>query len=129
MLVQALQSKTIVKGFDELMLWESKIELGEKFFNEIIRHPMPLDMNILKCRSYHGTGMETGGSRTRSWVVVRSAPYTRLMSFSYIKAFSRRYGPLKQSLRLQKKCMTGVLGYISIFMQRNVIYCEHFKAL
>ena len=27
--------------------WESKIELGEKFFNEIIRHPLPLDMNIL----------------------------------------------------------------------------------
>ena len=24
---------------DEPMLWESKIELGEKFFNEIIRHP------------------------------------------------------------------------------------------
>ena len=24
------------------LLWESKIELGEKFFNEIIQHPMPL---------------------------------------------------------------------------------------
>ena len=32
---------------DELSLWESKIELGEKFFNEIIRHPVPLDMNTL----------------------------------------------------------------------------------
>ena len=30
------------------MLWESKIELGEKFFNEIIAHPIPLDLNILK---------------------------------------------------------------------------------
>ncbi len=30
------------------MLWESKIELGEAFFNEIIRHPVPLDMNTLK---------------------------------------------------------------------------------
>ena len=28
-----------------LSLWESKIELGEAFFNEIIRHPVPLDMN------------------------------------------------------------------------------------
>ena len=27
---------------DELSLWESKIELGEKFFNEIIQHPVPL---------------------------------------------------------------------------------------
>ena len=33
---------------DERMLWESKIYLGEAFFNEIIRHPMPLDMNTLK---------------------------------------------------------------------------------
>ena len=30
------------------VLWESKIELGEKFFNEIISHPIPLDMNTLK---------------------------------------------------------------------------------
>ena len=30
------------------MLWDSKIELGEKFYNEIISHPVPLDMNILK---------------------------------------------------------------------------------
>ena len=28
--------------------WESKIELGEKFFQEIIRHSVPIDMNILK---------------------------------------------------------------------------------
>ena len=33
---------------NERMLWESKIELGEAFFNEIIRHPVPLDMNTLK---------------------------------------------------------------------------------
>ena len=32
---------------DERMLWESKIELGEKFFNEIINHPVPIDMNTL----------------------------------------------------------------------------------
>ena len=32
---------------DQPSLWESKIELGEKFFNEIIRHPVPLDMNTL----------------------------------------------------------------------------------
>ena len=28
--------------------WASTIELGEKFFHEIIRHPVPLDLNILK---------------------------------------------------------------------------------
>ena len=32
---------------DEQTLWESKIRLGEDFFNEIINHPVPLDMNTL----------------------------------------------------------------------------------
>ena len=32
----------------ERALWESRIELGDKFFQEIVSHPMPLDMNILK---------------------------------------------------------------------------------
>ena len=35
------------RGPDDPVLWESKIELGEKFFNEIIRHPVPLDVNTL----------------------------------------------------------------------------------
>ncbi len=29
-------------------LWQSRIHLGEAFFNEIIAHPIPLDMRILK---------------------------------------------------------------------------------
>ena len=33
---------------NERSLWDSKIRLGENFFNEIIRHPMPIDMNTLK---------------------------------------------------------------------------------
>ena len=32
---------------DQSSLWDSKIELGEKFFNEIINHPVPLNMNTL----------------------------------------------------------------------------------
>ena len=32
----------------ECALWESRIELGDKFFQEIVSHPVPLDMNILK---------------------------------------------------------------------------------
>ena len=31
----------------EPMLFNSKIELGEKFFQEIITHPVPIDMNTL----------------------------------------------------------------------------------
>ena len=32
---------------DEPVLWESKIYLGEAFYNEIIRHPVPINMNTL----------------------------------------------------------------------------------
>ena len=35
----------------EPVLFESTIRLGEEFFNEIIRHPVPLDMNTLKALS------------------------------------------------------------------------------
>ena len=43
---------------DEPVLWESKIELGEKFFQEIIAHPIPLDMNILKALKRSSLGLD-----------------------------------------------------------------------
>ena len=43
---------------DERTLWESKIELGEKFFQEIIRHPVPLDMNTLKALKRSSLGLD-----------------------------------------------------------------------
>ena len=39
-------------------LWESKIELSEKFFNEIIRHPVPLDMNTLTALKRSTLGLD-----------------------------------------------------------------------
>ena len=42
----------------EAVLWDSKIRLGEDFFNEIIRHPLPLDMNILKSLKRSPLGLD-----------------------------------------------------------------------
>ena len=42
----------------ERVLWESKAELGEKFFHEIIRHPVPLDLNILKALKRSALGLD-----------------------------------------------------------------------
>ena len=42
----------------EPMLWESKIELGEKFFQEIINHPVPLDMNTLTALKRSSLGLD-----------------------------------------------------------------------
>ena len=43
---------------DEQVLWESKIRLGEEFFNEIISHPVPLDMNTLKALTRSPLGLD-----------------------------------------------------------------------
>ena len=43
---------------DERTLWNSKIELSEKFFNEIISHPVPLDMNTLTALKRSSLGLD-----------------------------------------------------------------------
>ena len=43
---------------DQPSLRESKIELSEKFFNEIISHPVPLDMNTLKALKRSSLGLD-----------------------------------------------------------------------
>ena len=43
---------------DEPMLWESKIYLGEAFFHEIIRHPVPIDMNTLQALMRCSLGLD-----------------------------------------------------------------------
>ena len=43
---------------DQPMLWESKIELSEDFFNEIINHPVPLDMNTLTALKRCSLGLD-----------------------------------------------------------------------
>ena len=43
---------------DQSSLWESKIELGEQFFNEIIAHPIPLDLRTLKALKRSPLGLD-----------------------------------------------------------------------
>ena len=43
---------------DAPSLWNSKIELGEKFFNEIIAHPVPLDLHTLKALKRSSLGLD-----------------------------------------------------------------------
>ena len=43
---------------DECSLWESKIELGEDLFNEIISHPVPLNMNTLTALKRSTLGLD-----------------------------------------------------------------------
>ena len=50
-------------------LWESKIELSEKFFNEIIDHPVPIDMNTLTALKRCSLGLDL-----YLWLVYRTFP-------------------------------------------------------
>ena len=43
---------------DQPSLWESKIYLGEQFFNEIINHPVPIDMNTLTALKRCSLGLD-----------------------------------------------------------------------
>ena len=40
---------------DRDRLWDSTIRLGEEFFNEVIAHPVPIDMHILKAVKLYRT--------------------------------------------------------------------------
>ena len=52
---------------DQPSLWNSKIELSEKFFKEIIRHPMPIDMNTLTALKRCSLGLDL-----YMWLVYRT---------------------------------------------------------
>ena len=40
------------------MLWDSTIQLGEQFFNEIIAHPVPIDLHVLKAVKRSPLGLD-----------------------------------------------------------------------
>ena len=71
---------------DERSLWESKIELGEKFFNEIISHPVPLDMNILKALKRSSLGLDW-----YMWLTYRTFALARPLRLSW-KQLYRQFG-------------------------------------
>ena len=70
----------------ERSLWESKIELSEKFFQEIIRHPVPLDMNILKSLKRSTLGLDL-----YLWAVYRTFSLTRPLRLSWRQVY-RQFG-------------------------------------
>ena len=63
---------------DTLSLWESTIELGEDFFNEIIAHPIPLDMNILRSLKRSPLGLDL-----YLWLTYRTFGLTRPLRLTW----------------------------------------------
>ena len=64
----------------------SKIELSEDFFNEIIRHPVPLDMNTLKALKRSSMGLDL-----YLWVTYRTFALTRPQRLTWRQLY-RQFG-------------------------------------
>ena len=78
---------------DERVLWESKIHLSEPFFNEIIQHPVPLDMNTLTALKRSTLGLDL-----YLWLVYRTFALRAPLRLSWRQVY-RQFGvhPAKAS--------------------------------
>ena len=65
---------------------QSNIRLGEEFFNEIINHPVPLDMNILKALKRSSLGLDL-----YLWVNYRTFALGRPLHISWLQLY-RQFG-------------------------------------
>ena len=71
---------------DERSLWNSKIELGEKFFQEIVSHPVPLNMNALGALKRSPLGLDL-----YLWLVYRTFPLRTPVRISWKQVY-RQFG-------------------------------------
>ena len=71
---------------DESTLWKSKLELSEDFFNEIIRHPVPLDLNTLTALKRSTLGLDL-----YLWLVYRTFALRASMRLSWRQVY-RQFG-------------------------------------
>ena len=70
----------------ERSLWESKIRLGEDFFSEVLRHPVPVDMNTLKALKRSSLGLDW-----YLWLTYRTFTLRRPVQLSW-KQLYRQFG-------------------------------------
>ena len=78
---------------DARSLWESKIELGEDFFNEIIHCPIPIDMNTLRAMKRSPLGLDL-----YLWLTYRTFALKRPLRLTWRQLY-RQFGadPAKAS--------------------------------
>ena len=68
----------------ERLGWESKVELGEKFFQEIINHPVPLDMNTLQALKRSSLGIDF-----YLWLTYRTFTLNRPLRLSWASLYGQ----------------------------------------
>ena len=76
---------------NESALWDSKIELSEKFFNEIISHPVPIDMNTLAALKRCSLGLDL-----YLWLAYRTFSLRAPQQLTWRQLY-RQFGPTPNS--------------------------------
>ena len=71
---------------DQTGLWESKVRLSESFFNEIIHHPVPLDLTTLKALKRSPLGLDL-----YLWLVYRTFPLRAPLRLTWRQVY-RQFG-------------------------------------
>ena len=64
--------------------WQSQIVLGERFFDEIIRNPLPLDMHILRALSRSSLGLDL-----YQWLNYRTFALDRPLRISWKRLYAQ----------------------------------------
>ena len=71
---------------DQPTLWDSKLRLGEDFFNEIIQHPVPIEMNTLTALKRSPLGLDL-----YLWLVYRTFTLKSPLRLSWRQVY-RQFG-------------------------------------
>ena len=71
---------------NERVLWESKVRLSESFFNEIVSHPVPLDLTTLKALKRSPLGLDL-----YLWLVYRTFPLHTAQKITWKQVY-RQFG-------------------------------------
>ena len=71
---------------NEPVLWQSAVELGHDFFQDILRHPFPLDMNVLKALKRSPLGLDL-----YTWLSYRTFSLNCPLPLSWKKVY-RQFG-------------------------------------
>ena len=91
---------------DQSSLWESKIELGEQFFHEIIAHPIPLDLNTLKSLKRSPLGLDLYLWLTyRTFALKRQLRLTWPLIYRQFGANPARAGDTNTVNNFRTKCL------------------------
>ena len=71
---------------NEPVFWQSTVELGHEFFQDILRHPFPLDMNMLRMLRRSPLGLDL-----YTWLTYRTFSLNRPLPLSWKKLY-RQFG-------------------------------------